>query len=542
MKQLWLKGNTPIKIDNLKIYLNIYPNRDDANLLCNGFSDGFYLQYAGPRISVMSKNLVSAEIHKTETLAKLAKEVQLGRILGPFDKKPISTLRISSIGLVEKPDNGWRLITHLSSPNQFSVNDFIDPALCKVKYTSFDKVVNMISELGESARIAKSDISQAFRLLIVNPADFDLLGIKINDKYYIDKCLPMGCSISCSLFEKFATFLQWVVQTKCGLNTLDHYLDDFLFAGSALSNDCSVLMSTFFEVSNEIGVPIAKDKTIGPTTVLTFLGLEINTVLMVVRIPAIKLEKLKLEILNLLKMKKIKLRNFESLIGQMSFCARAIPSARAFLRRFYDLLSVIKIKKPFYKIRITNEVKSDALVWLEFLQNFNGECYILEKYWLSNEALELFTDSSGNESLGCGTYFGGEWIQWKWPENWSGSDIIRDITLLELVPIVLALFTWTLKFEGKRLLFRTDNNALVTIINKRTSKSKRVMKLVRPLVLFTMCNNMQFKAVHVEGSKNVIADALSRFQMARFWKVAPNANKEPAVIPLKILEIISNLR
>ena len=70
-----------------------------------------------------------------------------------------------------------------------------------------------------------------------------------------------------------------------------------------------------------------------------------------------------------------------------------------------------------------------------------------------------------------------------------------------MVPIVLALFTWTLKFEGKRILFRTDNNALVTIINKRTSKSKRVMKLVRPLVLFTMCNNMQFKAVHVEGSK-----------------------------------------
>jgi len=166
----------------------------------------------------------------------------------------------------------------------------------------------------------------------------------------------------------------------------------------------------------------------------------------------------------------------------------------------------------------------------------------LEKYWLSNEALELFTDSSGNENLGCGAYFGGEWIQWKWSENWSGSDIIRDITLLELVPIVLALFTWTFKFEGKRLLFRTDNNALVTIINKRTSKSKRVMKLVRHLVLFTMCNNMQFKAVHVEGSKNVIADALSRFQMARFWKVAPNANKEPAVIPLKILEIISNLR
>ena len=65
------------------------------------------MQYAGPRISVMSRNFVSAEIHKTETLAKLAKEVQLGRILGPFHKKQISTLRISPIGIVEKQDNGW---------------------------------------------------------------------------------------------------------------------------------------------------------------------------------------------------------------------------------------------------------------------------------------------------------------------------------------------------------------------------------------------------------------------------------------------------
>jgi hypothetical protein len=50
----------------------------------------------------------------------------MGRVLGLFSEKPISTLRISPIGLVEKPDNGWRLITHLSYPNQFIVNHFID--------------------------------------------------------------------------------------------------------------------------------------------------------------------------------------------------------------------------------------------------------------------------------------------------------------------------------------------------------------------------------------------------------------------------------
>jgi hypothetical protein len=41
----------------------------------------------------------------------------------------------------------------------------------------------------------------------------------------------MGCSIFCALFEKFATFLQWTLQKKSGLNTVDHYLDDFIFLG-----------------------------------------------------------------------------------------------------------------------------------------------------------------------------------------------------------------------------------------------------------------------------------------------------------------------
>ena len=68
-------------------------------------------------------------------------------------------------------------------------------------------------------------------MLIVNPADFDHLGIKFEDKYWIDKNLPMGCAISGSLFEKFATFIHWLGQSKCGLDTLDHYLDDLLFAG-----------------------------------------------------------------------------------------------------------------------------------------------------------------------------------------------------------------------------------------------------------------------------------------------------------------------
>jgi hypothetical protein len=40
-------------------------------------------------------------------------------------------------------------------------------------------------------------------------------------------------------------------------------------------------------------VPLADNKTVGPTTLLTFLGLLIDTVNMIVKIPVDKVERLK---------------------------------------------------------------------------------------------------------------------------------------------------------------------------------------------------------------------------------------------------------
>jgi hypothetical protein len=62
------------------------------------------------------------------------------------------------------------------------------------------------------------------------------------------------------------------------LDTLDHYLDDFIFAGANGSGNCALLMDVFKNICQELGVPLADNKTVGPTTLLTFLGLLIDTV------------------------------------------------------------------------------------------------------------------------------------------------------------------------------------------------------------------------------------------------------------------------
>ena len=56
---------------------------------------------------------------------------------------------------------------------------------------------------------------------------------------------------------------------------------------------------------------------------------------------------------------------------------------------------------------------------------------------------------------------------------------MKNMSLLELIPIVMALYIWVEEFAQKEILFHADNAALVSIINKRSSKDKLIMKFIR---------------------------------------------------------------
>ena len=117
-----------------------------------------------------------------------------------------------------------------------------------------------------------------------------------------------------------------------------------------------LLMEICFSVSRELGIPIEEKKTVGPTTVLDFLGFTIDTLHIMVKIPQDKLVRLRISLLDVLTKKKITLKNLESVTGLMLFCSKAIPSARAFIRRLYDLIASVNNKKPHFFVRINKEV------------------------------------------------------------------------------------------------------------------------------------------------------------------------------------------
>lgn len=106
----------------------------------------------------------------------------------------------------------------------------------------------------------------------------------------------MGCEIFCSLWETFATFMQWLVRFKSKYDSLFHYLDDFICLGQSQSGGCKATLSSFIDTCNEMNIPLVDIKTVNPTPILVFLGLELNSILIHIRIPVDKLKKRRLHL------------------------------------------------------------------------------------------------------------------------------------------------------------------------------------------------------------------------------------------------------
>ncbi|KAE8597129.1 hypothetical protein XENTR_v10016363 [Xenopus tropicalis] len=534
--QRWFAARMPVSVQKMSPWLDQYHRKGEAALIRDGFTYGFFIPFTQNSQPTFAENLKSVPENWEIVATKLRNEVAMGRMAGPFPSLPFPNLRISPLGVVPKKEPGkFRLIHYLSHPKGNSVNDGISKEAAAVSYVSFDRAVSLVRQAGRGALLAKSDIESASRLLPIHRDCYHLLGCQFEGQFYYDLCLPMGCSISCRYFECFSTFLEWVVRHETGHNSVIHYLDDFLFIGPPNTNVCQLLLSTFQFFMAKFGVPLSREKTEGPVPVLSFLGIEIDTVELVFRLPDDKLQRLKSTVAEITVAKKVTLRSMQSLLGLLVFACRIMPIARVFSRRLS--LSTCGIKQPHHFIRITRQLREDLTVWQTFLEQYNGHTCLMDTE-VSNEELSLFTDAAG--STGFGAILAQSWCAEQWPDNWAPVGLCKNMTLLELFPIVVTVEIWGHRISGKKICFWTDNMSVVFAINKLTSSSLPVLALLRHLVLRCLELNIWFRARHVPGRENFAADALSRFQWGTFRELVPDAEREGAKCPVFLWRLVED--
>ena len=109
----------------------------------------------------------------------------------------------------------------------------------------------------------------------------------------------------------------------------------------------------------DIDIPIKEANTVLPCTLLTFLGIELDSVLMEKRLPKEKLEKIR-ALLSTYKKKKtsITLRELQSIVGLLNFACSVTTPGRPFLRRLIDLST--GLTKPRHHRKLNEEARADV--------------------------------------------------------------------------------------------------------------------------------------------------------------------------------------
>jgi len=184
------------------------------------------------------------------------------------------------------------MIVDLSYPSGHSVNDGISEAFTSLSYVSVETAAQAVLRMGKGTQLAKLDIRSAYRNIPVHPHDRWLLGMVWHGGVFIDTVLPFGLRSAPKIFNAVADALEWVVRHN-GVREIYHYLDDFLVIGTPGSDECTRSLDSLLTWTEWLGFPVAEEKVEGPSSVITFLGIEIDSEAMILRLPEDKLRSLK---------------------------------------------------------------------------------------------------------------------------------------------------------------------------------------------------------------------------------------------------------
>ena len=140
--------------------------------------------------------------------------------------------------------------------------------------------------------MAKFDVEIAYLNIAVHPCDRYLLRMKWCSRYYVDLALPFGLRSAPYIFNSVADLVEWILRHNYQITDLLHYLDDYITAGHPNSPQCEQNLAIASSVCMALGLPLHPAKKVGPTSCMVTLGIELDSVNQLARLPQEKLDSL----------------------------------------------------------------------------------------------------------------------------------------------------------------------------------------------------------------------------------------------------------
>lgn len=516
-------------------YSVLFPDRYREAM--DGITIGMNIGYIGDRsISRTCINLSSATddpLVENKVNELIMANVASGKTSRGHKHRPFHPFSISPIGSVpKKPSAGQvqsvtdiRVIHHLSHPHGGDSinNNSID---IHVKLSSFDEAMAAVVLHGAGCSLTKLDVKAAYKLVPVRFEDWHLLGFRWRGLYYYERTLPFGLKSSCRQWEVYATALHHTLVKEIKIPSVVHYVDDFLLVEKSKQDAISHLADTL-ALCDRLGLPIAHDKTEGPVTRLTFLGIQLDTITMTASLSSVKLLELQQLLLLWQNKRAASIEQLQSLAGKLNWACKVVRPGRSFLRRIIDHTSSLDHTHRMTEHKIPYDVRLDIKWWSDFAPQWNGISLLHKINWVKADKLNITTDACNG---GYGARFGRRWIAGRWSphqlataRNAGAKDTSRlSMPYLELLSLALAVATWAPLWSKKCIVFRSDCMPVVQAINRQCSSTPRSMAIIRHMHALAARYRFDFACEHIKGIDNVDADALSRGLISQF--LANNIN------------------
>lgn len=463
-----------------------------------GWPIGYTLPSAG--LQATHGNHASALAYPQHVDSYIKEELQRQTLLGPFQVSPFaSALKCSPLMTRAKrgDTNKRRTIMDLSWPHGSSVNDGIakDNYLgipFKLRFPTIDDLTQKLLHKGPNTPLFVCDISAAYRNLRTDPLTWPCLGFEWGNQLFVDISAPFGLRSAALMCQATTDALVWILYNHYGVEMLN-YIDDLCGIGNRDIFYCVL------KVLHELGLPVAPNKIQSPTTCVIWLGIEIDSQNMEIRIPPDRLE----ETISLLRVWKYKsvatMREIQQILGKLHHISRCCKPARLFVNRMLDTL-----RHAYHapgNVELNSDFKKDIQWFLDFLPAYNGKTFI-------RELQTRYTVELDSSLTGCGAIMRDSYYSTQFPEF-----ILQEhhpIVHLEMLNLVIAAKVWANKFSGHKVTFLCDNAVAVSVLSTGRARDAFLLRCAREIWLQMARFDFHIAPEHRPAVFMETADALSR--------------------------------
>lgn len=272
-----------------------------ANLLhkyedvIRGFEQGF--DQGIPHHTIEGIPYFTPENHTSSLLVSekikinIAREVEKGRMYGPFTHQQISNIypffRSNPLGAVVNGDGSVRPINDLSfprnTPSTPSVNSFVDKDMFKTTWDDFSRVAAFFSASKDMWLLGLLDWEKAYREI---PTSMDqwqyLLVLDFDNKLYLDTRITFGGVAGCGSFGRPADAWKEIMQHENDIVMIFRWVDHNIFLKRYAS---TTEMIDIVKRSKALGVQTNEEKLSKFQHEQKFIGFVWNGMNKTVRLP-----------------------------------------------------------------------------------------------------------------------------------------------------------------------------------------------------------------------------------------------------------------